>query len=82
MIPGCWILVVKRYVKNIILEAIDPKGCYACDFVDEVSEKVGKPFSIQRVSSYLSVMFEDGEVRREAERIVGSSMMRYKWFRC
>ena len=71
---------VKEYVKVIILEAIPPKGCYARDLVDEVSKRVGKPYSVQRIGSYLRVMFASGDVRREEETKSGR-LIRYKWFR-
>ncbi len=70
----------KRYVKDIILECIDPEGSHARDLVNEVSRRVGKPFSTRRVSSYLSKMFVDGEVRREEEKVRGR-FQRYRWFR-
>lgn len=70
----------KRYVKAIILESIPPEGCYAKDLVDEVSERAGEHFSKQRISSYLSLMFVSGEVRREREEKSGC-LKRYRWFR-
>jgi len=71
---------VRGYIKNIILGVMDAEGSYARDLVEEVSERVGEPFSIQRVGSYLRVMFASGEVRREAE-IEEGCLRRYKWFR-
>lgn len=70
----------KRYIKDIILEIMGTEGCYARDIVDELSERAGEPFSVQRVGSYLGVMFVNGEVRREREGASGS-LTRYKWFR-
>jgi len=70
----------RRYVKDIILGAMGSDGCYAKDLVDEVSEGVGEPVSVQKICSYLGLMYVHGEVRREAER-TGSSLKRYKWFR-
>lgn len=71
----------RRYVKNIILEVMGSEGHHAKDLVNEVSERVGKPFSVQRVSSYLGKMFIDGEVRREEEMVSSNVLKRYKWFR-
>ncbi len=71
---------VRRYVKDIILEVMGPEGCYARDLVDEVSERVGEPVSVQKICSYLGLMYACGEVRREAER-KGNSLKRYKWLR-
>jgi len=70
----------KRYIKDIILEAMDSEGSYARDLVDEVADRVGKPFSAQRIGSYLGRMFVDGEVRREIE-VSHGRLIRYKWFR-
>ncbi len=70
----------RRYIKNIILECMNPEGCHSKDLIDEVSKRVGKPLSIRRISSYLSVMFSAGEVSREPE-IVSGILRRYKWFR-
>ena len=70
----------KRYIKDIILEIMGTEGCYARDIIDELSERVGEPFSVQRVGSYLGVMFVNGEVRREREGVSGR-LTRYKWFR-
>ncbi len=70
----------RRYIKDIILEVMGTEGCYARDLVDEVSERVGEPFSVQRIGSYFSKMLASGEVRGEREER-GGCLKRYKWFR-
>ena len=77
---GRYWMKAKRYVKDIILEVMGSKGCYARDLVDEVSRRVGKPCSVQRICSYLGLMYVTGEVRREVEEKRGS-LKRYRWFR-
>ena len=71
---------VRRYIKDIILECMSPEGCHAIDLIDEVSRKLGEPFSVQRISSYLGVMFLGNEVQREPE-VVAGVLRRYKWFK-
>jgi hypothetical protein len=75
----------KRYIKDIILEIMGKGEWLARDLVDEVSERVGEPFSARRIGSYLGRMFVDGEVQREAVMVSSAlrrySWKRYKWFR-
>ncbi len=71
----------KRYIKDIILEIMGTGEWLARDLVDEVSERVGKPFSTRRIGSYLGRMFVDGDVQREAMMVSGA-LRCYKWKRC
>ena len=70
----------RRYIKDIILEYMGPEGCYAKDLAGKVSERLGMPFSKQRASSYLALMFMSDEVQREPE-IAAGALRRYKWFK-
>ena len=70
----------RRYIKDIILEAIGSEGCYARDLVGKVSEKLGKPVTVQMISNSLKMMYMGGEVRREPEKLTYSTRV-FKWFR-
>lgn len=69
----------RRYIKELIHEALLPDGGYAKDLVDPVSQKNGKPVSTQKICNYLHVMHDANEVRREPE-MKFSSVLRYKWY--
>ncbi len=71
----------RRYIKDIILEAMGSKGWYARDLVDEVSKKLGKPVTVQMISNSLKMMYMEDEVRREPEKLSYTTRV-YKWFRC
>lgn len=69
----------RRYIKNLIHEALPTDGPYAKDLIAPVSMKLGKPISSQKIFNYLHVMHEANEVRREPE-MRGSSVIRHKWY--
>ncbi len=70
----------KRYIKNMILESIDPEGSHARDLVGPVSKLYGKPIAIQQIANTLSSMVGGGEIRKEVE-ITRGITVRHKWFR-
>ena len=58
----------RRYIMNAILQALpDDKSMYSRDLVEEVSQLSGKPVSSYRIGQHMSMLEEEGLVRRIGE---------------
>ena len=60
----------RRYIKNAVLDAIQPDGSLSKEIQSVVSEKLGEKISIQRVSTYLALLYEEELLDRwEEDRV-------------
>ncbi len=60
----------RRYIKDAILDAIHPDGSLASELRPVVSQRLGEELSIQRVCTYLALLYEEELLDRwEEDRV-------------
>lgn len=57
----------RRYIKNAVLEIIHPDGSLAKELRPVLSQKLGEEMSIQRVCTYLRLLYEEDLLDRWIE---------------
>ena len=74
------IIKLRRYIKNQILECMNPGENFAIDLSDQIEQTFGVRYSPQRIGAHLHSMHDAREVTKESE-IVGGCLRRHKWFK-